>query len=790
MDSNFLYSQADDYSAGKITQIIPDVVGADLLNVYDFNTQGWDFITVKGTANGQNITSLVINPLSDNNESIITSKIPMKVDAYILSLEASINQRIRHQYTFVESVTNEAYVAPTEFTLASIQQATTTLTLITNSAVDWKIGDWVNIWGVTDNRLNYPNFVVATISLDMKTITGTVSDEGTIPSLTVWPYTNQGSAQSVSQLRWSEDGIAMRFSGTNATTCAYITKFGGNEAMQSGTFTGSQTVTCWSTAPVFISGATGQVDIKATNRFYIASDYDSVTFSDVGVNNATIRSIRTLRTWVKPWNQHYVYARFRTVSPRSMTRPIAKVISSVKTGTTTATVTTDVAHWLTAGFSYVTLKGQRDQTWFAVFTTPAVVVSTPTTTSFTIVYGTAVTATTYGGSVILCQGWVDQPGIIGQTIQSVARDANWLVTLIGSASWSGLNIGEYTYIHGVRDNATGADLGFDGSYEVATVSTTTLILKPVRNFLWILISPSGWVITTTNCWGTVILMTTLRSHAFGVSQYTPNFTSILRQGTNDLSKALPIYASGGALGITNAASISSSDWSGGVFIRPGILVLTDITSAAITTSSTTSSISNSLGNSFQVTIPVTAVTGTNPTMDVTIEESMDGGTNWVTLYQFQRIIATGSYNSPILRATGRNIRYVQTIGGATPSFTRAVFRNILPFHNAEPQKRVFDRAINVNSINATSVVLFAGAANNVQLTVNMWAITTTAPQFKIQGSEDNTNWYDISTTPLTAVASSTVQQTIPTLSATFVRAIESTAGSGATLGYLSLKAWS
>lgn len=40
MDSNFLYSQADDYSAGKITQIIPDVVGADLLNVYDFNTQG------------------------------------------------------------------------------------------------------------------------------------------------------------------------------------------------------------------------------------------------------------------------------------------------------------------------------------------------------------------------------------------------------------------------------------------------------------------------------------------------------------------------------------------------------------------------------------------------------------------------------------------------------------------------------------------------------------------------------------------------------------------------------
>lgn len=119
-------------------------------------------------------------------------------------------------------------------------------------------------------------------------------------------------------------------------------------------------------------------------------------------------------------------------------------------------------------------------------------------------------------------------------------------------------------------------------------------------------------------------------------------------------------------------------------------------------------------------------------MDVTIEESFDGGTNWVTLYQFQRITATGSYNTPILRATGRNIRYVQTIGGTSPSFTRALTRNILPFHNAEPQKRLFDRTIAVNTLNSTSAVLFSGASNNVQLVVNMGAITTTAPQFQLE----------------------------------------------------------
>ncbi len=146
---------------------------------------------------------------------------------------------------------------------------------------------------------------------------------------------------------------------------------------------------------------------------------------------------------------------------------------------------------------------------------------------------------------------------------------------------------------------------------------------------------------------------------------------------------------------------------GAIHVRSGVVGIADVASAAITTTATTSSTANDFGNSFQVTIPVTVVTGTTPTMDVRIEESFDGGTNWVTLYEFQRIIATGSYNSPILRATGRHIRYVQTIGGTTPSFTRAITRNVLPFHNAEPQKRLFDRTINVNSLNATSSVLFS-----------------------------------------------------------------------------------
>jgi hypothetical protein len=63
-----------------------------------------------------------------------------------------------------------------------------------------------------------------------------------------------------------------------------------------------------------------------------------------------------------------------------------------------------------------------------------------------------------------------------------------------------------------------------------------------------------------------------------------------------------------------------------------------------------------------VNIPVTAVTGTSPTMDVRIEESDDSGTNWYTVYDFPRITATGIYRSPLIPLVGNRIRYVQTIG--------------------------------------------------------------------------------------------------------------------------------
>ena len=99
-----------------------------------------------------------------------------------------------------------------------------------------------------------------------------------------------------------------------------------------------------------------------------------------------------------------------------------------------------------------------------------------------------------------------------------------------------------------------------------------------------------------------------------------------------------------------------------------------------------------------------------------------------------------------------------------------------------------DRSIVLTTLNSVTPILFSGAANNVQLVINL-GTATTPPALQLEGSEDGVNWYAMGA-PLTGVASSTVQLTVSGLSATFVRARVSTAGATVVAGYVSIKAWS
>ena len=96
------------------------------------------------------------------------------------------------------------------------------------------------------------------------------------------------------------------------------------------------------------------------------------------------------------------------------------------------------------------------------------------------------------------------------------------------------------------------------------------------------------------------------------------------RGDSDITTSFPVQVINTILSNQGTAgSISATTGLGGWYVHPAITGIADIASAALTTTTTTASIANALGNSFQVTIPVTAVTGTNPTLDVRIEESFD-----------------------------------------------------------------------------------------------------------------------------------------------------------------------
>ena len=256
---------------------------------------------------------------------------------------------------------------------------------------------------------------------------------------------------------------------------------------------------------------------------------------------------------------------------------------------------------------------------------------------------------------------------------------------------------------------------------------------------------------------------------------------------NGAMNPLPVTQSGT---VTVSGTVTSNIGTGTLTAAnlgfPGIIA--DVASAAITSSTTTAAFTPTFGTCYSVGIVVTAVSGSFATMDVAIEESDDSGTNWFKVYDFPRITLGGAYRSPIMRLTGNRVRYVQTIGGTTPSFTRVINR-LQSSTNNEAVRQLIDRTININTLNSNTPNLDTrDCGNRAQLVINVGAITTTPPAIQMEGSDDNGgSWYNIGT-PLTAVASSTVQLTVTDINAALMRARVSTAGVGATAGYVMIKA--
>ena len=215
---------------------------------------------------------------------------------------------------------------------------------------------------------------------------------------------------------------------------------------------------------------------------------------------------------------------------------------------------------------------------------------------------------------------------------------------------------------------------------------------------------------------------------------------------------------------------------------------TDIASGAITTTTTSANIATTNLQSVSFLINVTATSGTGQTLDVVLQETLDG-TSYYDVYHFERITAVGQYYSPVMRLSGIGFRYVRTVAGTTPSFTMSAVR-ISRSGNASLMRRLFDRTMNPNTTGSSSAALFIEGTNQPFLVVSTGTGGSGGPPtFGIQGSEDGSNWYTIGGSTVTVGTSSIghanpLQGHLPK----FIRAtVTSGGGSGYTLNYATIK---
>lgn len=548
-------------SSNAVDQILPNVSGAAVLDLYDFSVATGDIVLSGIGENGTRWTTISADPLSSDKTTRVKAKVS-HLPPLRWFIEPSISARYRGDYAsvYLADTSTPVLTSVADVTIASIQQTTTTLTIILNNPFAGGVGSWISVQGVSDNRLNYFNLCVSGVSRDKKTLTATTYDETTLPSLTVGPYANQGSISLIEPFNFSSNAFGLRTSGTNAGSNAILSRYDASRSYwTSGSVAGSQVTTTGSLSlsPTF-TGATGQYSLRATTRTCLNIDPRYARVLDSATDSNYTFTPRYTISNVKPDNAKYYTSVFEVVTPKSMPVPVAKVVSATKSGTTTATIVTDVPHGLTTT-NYVQVYGIRDQTNFAKHGAPAVVESVVNATTFTVALGIAATATSYGGSVTLCNGSTLQQGLIGTTVQSVSRSSDGSVTVIGHTNWSSLIVGGLVNLHGVRNSTDGSDVGVDGVYRVNTISTTTLILEPIYDYLGVLKSPYGSdgsapVLNSTNCGGCVIDRVEARTHDLGLERYSDVVVSIDGQGTADLTRSLPVILAASPTVTANAGT--------------------------------------------------------------------------------------------------------------------------------------------------------------------------------------------------------------------------------------------
>lgn len=759
-----------------------------------------DIVMIDGNAGGASYLSVSLDPLSSNTSTWIesASTFSMPVDA---AFGVHMSQRTLGQEFSVELVSTETPI-PTQadLAIASISQTTTTLSVTTSLVHNLRVGARIGIVGVADSRFNYPSLVIATTPTPT-TFTATAGPAGALPSVTAGPFSG-GVVYSRSAIGGAPNGTSMLFENPTVTNgTLYVKAEGGDPMPIGGTLNGNHSVTLSTTASIQAINAALNYAFRPTTEFRLSLLADRLQWSDVGVDSVGQSSSRGNITQVVPNPDATYKIRFRATNNKALTVPVAHIQAVAKTGTTTATITTQTPHGLTTG-DLIAAYGVRDQTNFANLTAATVVASIIDSTNFTVIWGSAVTAASQSGVIYRVNGnnLPSQLGANAITIQTFTRTSN-VVTVTGTGSWAGLLIGDYINLAALHDTA-GTDLSVDGAYRVRDIQTTSLFLEPIGS------TPTGIDIASTNCGGMVIKRTDFRLSFVRLFDFERVRVETLSRPLSDMSSSMPVVVQNipavaqsgtwtvnatatqgpvAALGVNNAGS-----WP----VRNAAVRTIDVASAAITTTQTSAAIDVTGNNGAQqFTLDVTAVSGTLPRCYFRVQESFDGGTNFVTTFDLPPAINTTdkTHATPVLPVLGTHCRYVRTVTGTTPSITNSVTRTERVGETARTRRQLVDRVVNLTVTTASTEFLYIDGCSKGQIVLTL-GTATTAPTLKVQVCDDvsNNGWYDVTGATVAGTASTTVASAIFDLPpGKFARLVPTVAGSVITADSytLMLKAW-
>ncbi len=522
-----------------------------------------DLVYVDGNAAAASYLVISKDPLTAGTETAITSigRVSLPIEA---AIGASMSQRTLGQEFSIEMVDTGAPLPDvSDIEISAISQATTVLTIDTVTPHGLSVGKSIGVRDCSNLLANYPALVVATV-VTPNQFTATAGPGGTIASQTITnPAGAKGFVYFRERLGRAQNGIAQIFEQATVTQASLYIRSEAGDALPSGTIAGNHSVTVGTTASVQLVNVAYQYAFSPTTEYRLFVQADRTQWADGAVDAVAQTTSRLLRTQVCPDPSATYKVRIRCTNNKSLTVPNAQIVSAVKTGTTTATITTDRPHGLVAN-DPVVVYGIRAQgaTEFPNLLTATAVASVVDATTFTIVIGTAGTVTSYGGYVAKVQGGnlmsaLGANAVVAQAVTlSTLADGTRQLLVTGNTNWAGLSIGDLVNLVGVRDNTTGATLGVDGAWKVANSATTSLTL--VLPYAGSLTLPADF--GATNCGGGVIKRTDLRVSFLRVFDYERERVELLARPAGDLGAAVPVAIQGGT--VTTVSTVTSAGVAG------------------------------------------------------------------------------------------------------------------------------------------------------------------------------------------------------------------------------------